>query len=582
MKIFKHLSWFFKQEKKAYISGVGALLLIAIVNLLPPKIMGDIIDDITQNQVTKEKLIMGIVILLVNAAFIFLMRYIWRVSIFGASFRLERALRLRLFDHFTKMSATFFQTHRVGDLMAHATNDLKSVQRVAGSGVLQLADAIFTGLSVLLAMMFGIHFKLTLIVLIPMPFMMIGTQILGKRLHKTFTVAQQAFSNMNNRAHESVSGIKVTKTFGQEREEVASFEAETMDVYRKNMKVVKYDASFDPLIEVVVIVCYILLFVFGANYIQSGDMSVGNLVTMVSYMNMLIWPMLAFGFLYNTLERGSVSYDRIQTLFDIQADIKDKADALQVVPSGDIQYAITSFAYDKKREAVLEDIQFTLKQGQTLGIVGKTGAGKTTIIKLLLREYDHYKGHLTFGSYEVDHYALHNYHEAIGYVPQDQFLFSASVEDNIRFGRMSASREEVMEVARMAAIHEDILAFSEGYDTMIGERGVSLSGGQKQRIAIARALLLNPEVLILDDSLSAVDAKTEESILAALRTNRKDKTTIIVAHRFSALKHAHQILVMDNGHIVERGTHEALLTSKGWYATIYAQQELYQGGEDYE
>ncbi|MDF9823674.1 ATP-binding cassette subfamily B multidrug efflux pump [Breznakia sp. PF5-3] len=582
MKIFKHLSWFFKQEKKAYISGIFALFIIAVINLIPPKIMGDMIDEISSKSLTKESLIISIVILLVNAALIFVMRYVWRICIFGAAFRLERILRLRLFEHFTKMSASFFQKYRVGDLMAHATNDLKSIQRVAGAGVLQFADAVMTGCSVLFAMMFGIHFKLTLITLLPMPLMIIGSQLLSKRLHTTFTVAQQAFSSMNNRVHESITGVKVTKTFGQEKEEVEKFHDETMDVYKKNMKVVIYDAGFDPLIEVIVVLCYIFLFVFGAQFIQSGEITVGNLVTLVNYMNMLIWPMLAFGFLYNTIERGNVSYERIQNLLIIKPDIKDKENAIDEVPSGNIEFEVKKFTYDPKLKPVLQDIIFTLPQGETLGVVGKTGAGKTTLIKLLLREYDHYQGTIIFGSHEINDYKLNSYHAAIGYVPQDQFLFSSTIEDNIRFGNTHASHEDVIAAAKMAAVHDDIIGFSEGYDTVIGERGVSLSGGQKQRIAIARALILNPEVLILDDSLSAVDAKTEEMILEALKENRKGKTTIIVAHRFSAIKHSHLILVMDEGKIVERGIHDELITKDGWYGKIYDQQELYEGGEHHE
>lgn len=581
MGIFKRLAWFFKQEKKAYISGVMALFFIALVNLIPPKIMGDIIDEISSGKLTKASLLLSIGILMVNAIFIFVMRYIWRICIFGAAFRLERVLRLRLFEHFAEMSATFFQKYRVGDLMAHATNDLKSVQRVAGAGVLQLADALITGGTVLCAMMFGISFKLTLLTLLPMPLMIIGSQVLSKRLHATFTVSQQAFSNMNNRTYESIAGIKVTKTFGQEQAEIEQFTEETFDVYKKYMKVVKFDSAFDPLIEIVVLLCYIALFIFGATFIQQGEITVGNLVTLVTYMNMLIWPMLAFGFLYNTVERGNVSYGRIETLLHIQPEIKDKEHAIASIPSGDITFAVASFTYPNETVAVVKDIKFKLQQGDTLGIVGKTGAGKTTLIKLLLREYDQYQGDIQFGDNEISDYQLAFYYDAIGYVPQDQFLFSASVEDNIRFGRSNATRDEVVAAAKMAAVHEDILGFSNGYETIVGERGVSLSGGQKQRLAIARALLLEPEVLILDDALSAVDAKTEEQILSMLKANRKNKTTIVVAHRFSAVKHAQSIIVMEHGTIIERGTHEELVEQNGWYYQIYAQQELYpQGDED--
>lgn len=580
MQIFKKLSWFFKQEKKSYFGGIFALAVIAVLNLFPPMITGGIIDQIEFNELTYETVIVSAVVLVVNALIMFFMRYLWRICIFGSAFRLERILRFRLFEHFTKMSSNFFQKYRVGDLMAHATNDLRSIQRLAGLGVLQLADALITGSSVLFAMIVFVDLKLTLITLIPMPFMIIGSQVIGKRLHTTFTAAQQAFSSMNNRTHESVSGIKVTKTFGQEQEEIESFREETYDVYKKNMRTVMYDAAFDPMIEIIIIACYVLLFIFGAGMIQSGDVTLGNLVAMVNYMNMLIWPMLAFGFLYNNIERGNVSYERIEELLSIKSDIQNIDHPIDKIPTGDIFFDVHSFAYGQKDTPVLEDIKFELKQRQTLGIAGKTGSGKTTLVKLMLREYDHYKGTICFGDSEIYKYDVDKYHKAFGYVPQDQFLFSATVADNIRFGCMEASMDEVIAAAKMASVHEDIEGFAQGYETVVGERGVSLSGGQKQRIAIARALLLNPEVLILDDSLSAVDAKTEERILEALRVNRENKTTIIVAHRFSAIKHANLILVLDEGKVKERGTHNELIKQDGWYAYINSQQELYQGGDE--
>ncbi len=582
MKIFMKLSWFMKQEKASYIWGILSLATIAILNLIPPMITATLIDQMTNQTLRVQTLLLLVGGLLVNAVIIFAMRFVWRICIFGASFRLERLLRLRLFEHFAKMSASFFKENRVGDLMAHATNDLKSVQRVAGLGVLQGADALISGVSTLLAMIFFVDLKLTLITLIPMPFMIIGAQILSKKLHTTFHKAQDAFSNLNNRTLESINGIKVTKTFGQEKEEVASFEDETQDVYKKNMAYVPWDAGFDPLIEIIVVISYILLFIFGARMIEANQVSVGQLTAMVSYMNLLIWPMLALGFLYNNVERGNVSYDRIQALFDVKPEVRNVKHAIQEKPHGDLVFDVTDFRYEDSNQPVLHDVHFEVKPKETLGIVGKTGAGKTTIIKLLLRESDSFKGSIHFGMHETYRYDLGLYHQAFGYVPQDQFLFSMSIADNIRFGNIEATMEQVKAAAKLASVHDDIEGFAQGYETMVGERGVSLSGGQKQRIAIARALLLDPEVLILDDSLSAVDAKTEEQILASLKQVRHNKTTIIVAHRFSAIKHADQIIVMDKGEIVERGKHEQLAIRGGWYAEIYKLQETYQGGTSHE
>ncbi|MFV0394489.1 MAG: ABC transporter ATP-binding protein [Coprobacillaceae bacterium] len=575
MRIFKELGWFFKEEKWSYFWGIAALFVIAILNLIPPLIMGELIDLIDTNTLTTNTLITTLVYIILLAFIVYALRYVWRICIFGASFRLERKMRSNLFVHFTKMSSSFYHEHRVGDLMAHATNDLKSVQRVAGGGILQFADALLTGISVIIAMAVSINWKLTIIALLPMPLMIIGSQVLSKKLHTTFTKAQEAFSSMNNRTHEAVSGIKVTKTFGQEEAEIRRFGEETEDVYQKNMAVTKYDAAFDPLITIVIVLCFIFVFIAGAIFIDNGDITIGQLVAFVNYIHLLVWPMLAFGFLYNTVERGNVSYERIKTLLNIEADIKNKENAITIPPKGNLVVKLDSYIYPDEELPVLQNINFSLKQGETLGIVGKTGAGKTTLIKLLLREYDSL-GRILYDGKDIKEYHLDTLHQCIGYVPQDQFLFSTTIEDNIRFGNMDASIKEVQEAARIACVHEDIMGFEEQYQTIIGERGVSLSGGQKQRIAIARALLLNPEILILDDALSAVDAKTEEAILDALKKNRQNKTTIIVAHRLSAIKHAKLILVLEEGKIEERGDHPTLIKNNGWYADIFNKQELFR------
>ena len=578
MRIFKDLGWFFKEEKRSYIWGVGALLIIALANLYPPILMGNLIDAIDANTLTYASLIWTILCLIVLAFIVYALRYVWRICIFGASFRLERNMRNALFVQFTKMSSTFYHQHRVGDLMAHATNDLRAVQRVAGIGVLQFVDALLSGLIVIIAMGVTINWRLTFIALLPMPIMVIGSQMLSKKLHSTFMKAQEAFSDMNNRTYESVTGIKVTKTFGQEEAEMKRFKKETEEVYHKNMKVSKYDAAFEPVIIIVIALCFILVFIVGALYINNGQITIGQLITFINYIYLLIWPMLAFGYLYNNVERGNVSYKRIHQLLSIKPDITSKNQANTNIIQGSIEVTIDTYGYPEEEEPVLQDIHFTLEQGETLGLVGKTGAGKTSLIKLLLREYDS-QGKILYDGLDIKEYHLNTLHQAIGYVPQDQFLFSTTIENNIRFGNMKATFEEVQAAAKIACIDDDILSFEEQYQTVIGERGVSLSGGQKQRIAIARALLLNPQILILDDALSAVDAKTEEAILEALKQNRKNKTTIIVAHRLRSIKHAQLILVLENGHIVERGNHVTLIKNKGWYTGIFRKQETYKGGE---
>ncbi|MDF2857941.1 MAG: multidrug transporter ATP-binding protein, partial [Neobacillus sp.] len=338
--------------------------------------------------------------------------------------------------------------------------------------------------------------------------------------------------------------------------------------------VAKIDSLYDPTISIIVGISFFLAIAFGAKFVMSGELTIGELISFTTYLGLLIWPMLAFGWLFNIVERGRASYDRVAALLRENVDITDKGDALDVVPSGDIQFEITDFTYPGERIPTLKNISFQLNRGETLGIVGKTGAGKTTFLKLLIREFENNNGEITFGGKPLQEYKLEKLREAIGYVPQDHFLFSATVGENIAFTNPNASNKEIYEAAKLACIHDDILQFTDGYETVVGERGVSLSGGQKQRISIARSLLMNPEVLVLDDSLSAVDAKTEETILSALKENREGKTTIITSHRLSAIQHANLILVLDEGEIIERGTHEELMATGGWYKEMYLRQQL--------
>ncbi|MBM6618341.1 ABC transporter transmembrane domain-containing protein [Bacillus suaedaesalsae] len=574
MSIFKDLWWFFKEEGKAYAIGILLLVFVGILQLLPPKVIGIVVDHINENTLTKEILSTWLFALLAMAIAIYVLRYFWRIMIFGSSVRLARLLRNQLYEHFTKMSQNFYQRRRVGDLMAHSTNDLQAIQQTAGAGVLTLADSIITGGFVIITMAATISWKLTLICLIPMPFMAILTSHYGKLLHAKFLKAQEAFSSLNDKVQESISGIKVIKTFGQEKEDTDSFVEQSEDVVNKNIAVAKIDALFDPTISFIVGISFILAVVVGARYVVTGEMSIGQLISFTTYLGLLIWPMLAFGWLFNIVERGRASYDRVQNLLAEKEDITDMSDAVTTPPTGDITYDIQNFTYTTSHEALLRDIRFQLQQGQTLGIVGKTGAGKTTLLKLFIREFEGYDGIIKFGNHNIDEYTRDALRASIGYVPQDHFLFSATVGDNIAFARPASMMKEIMDAAKAAHIHDDIVGFTDGYETVVGERGVSLSGGQKQRISIARALLVNPEVLILDDSLSAVDAKTEEAILSSLRENREGKTTIITSHRLSAIEHADLIIVLEDGSIVQRGKHEQLMEEEGWYKDMYHRQQL--------
>jgi ATP-binding cassette subfamily B multidrug efflux pump len=574
MSVFKDLWWFFKAEKKAYGFGIILLAFVGLLELLPPKVIGIVVDHINYNTLTGEALLKWSGALLAMAVTVYVLRYSWRIMIFGASVRLARILRTCLYQHFTKMSQHFYQRRRIGDLMAHSTNDLQAIQQTAGVGILTLVDSIITGGFVIIAMAVTISWKLTLICLIPMPFMALLTNHYGTLLHKRFHKAQEAFSSLNDKVQESISGIKVIKTFGQEKEDTDSFIEQSKDVVDKNVSVARIDALFDPTISFIVGISFLLAIVFGSRYVMADELSIGQLISFTTYLGLLIWPMLAFGWLFNIVERGRASYDRVLELLAEKEDIIDVERAVTVPPTGDLRFDLRSFTYPTSEKPVLQDIIFTLKQGHTLGIVGKTGAGKTTLLKLLLREFEGYEGKIKFGALPINEYERDALRASIGYVPQDHFLFSATVSDNVAFALPQSSIHEIIEAAKKAHIHEEITQFTDGYETIVGERGVSLSGGQKQRISIARALLVNPEVLILDDSLSAVDAKTEENILSSIKTNRTGKTTLITSHRLSAIEHADLIIVLQNGRISQRGSHNELMNEKGWYKDMYNRQQL--------
>ncbi|WP_026905621.1 ABC transporter ATP-binding protein [Paucisalibacillus globulus] len=572
--VFKKLDWFFKHYWKRYTFAIIALMVASAIGLIPPRLLGYAIDQIQYETLTSQILTIIIVGYLVLIVVHYSISFLWDYTLFSGAVILERWTRSNLIDHYLKMTPTFYGKYKTGDLMARSTNDLKAIAQTAGFGVLTLVDST-TFMFMLIAMMgFSISWKLTLAALIPLPIMAIIMNKYGAAIHARFTEAQAAFGNMNNEVLESIRGVRVIRAFVQEKQDKDRFEKMTEDVYQKNISVAKIDAMFEPTMKILVGISYTIGLGYGTVLVFQNVISLGDLVSFNVYLGMLIWPMFAVGELINVLQRGNASLDRVNETISYEADVKNPDHPKEVSMVEKVVFDNVSFSYPNTKINQLEDIRLHIKKGQTIGIVGKTGAGKTTLFKLLLRQYPGVRGQINISDVNIETISLEQIRSWIGYVPQDQVMFSKSVRENIQFGKSDASDEEIYRVMELAQFVEDIKQLPKGLDTKVGESGVTLSGGQKQRVALARAFIKNPEILILDDSLSAVDGKTESKILQHLREERKHKTTLIAAHRLSAVTHADQIIVLEDGKIVERGTHEELMKNGGWYKEQYEQQQL--------
>ena len=574
MSIFVKLGWYFKGEWRIYLVGLFGLLLTALVGIVPPRIIGNLVDSIHNGKLTAKYLMFLLIILIIVSFAQYGARYMWRTAIWGEAAKLEKVLRNRLFFHYTSMDHEFFQRYRTGDLMAHATNDLSAIQRVAGGGILQFADSMITGGTTLIAMVTLIDCQLTLIAILPFPLLAVMARYLGTKIHFAFRDSQAAFSRLNNKAEESITGIKVIKGLGQQAEDMQDFDNQVARTININRRVNFLDSLFDPMTTMIIALSYVITIVYGGYLVTNGTITIGSLVSFVSYLAMMIWPMFAVGMLFNTLERGNASYDRVMDLINQQSKVIDDPDGVTTTPKGEIDYDVKRLSYPGDQRLALQNINFKVPAGKTIGLVGKVGSGKSTILRLILRQFDNYDGSIKFGGIDIKQYKMDALIPAIGYVPQDTFLFSQSIRENIRFARPEATQAEVEQAAKKSDLYDQIQAMPDGYDTAVGEEGISLSGGQRQRLSIARALLINPELLILDDALSAVDAETETQILENLHAERSDKTTIISAHRLSSVMNADEILVIDDGKIVERGTHDQLMTRGGWYHEMFERQEL--------
>lgn len=547
--------------------------------MFPPKLLGNAIDDMKAGAFTAEGLLFYIGIFFVLTAAVYIMSYFWMHQLFGGANLMEKILRTKLMGHLLTMSPPFYEKNRTGDLMARGTNDLQAVSLTTGFGILTLVDSTMFMMTIFLTMGFLISWKLTFAAIIPLPVMAIAISLYGSKIHERFTEAQNAFGALNDRVLESVSGVRVIRAYVQETNDVRRFNEMTADVYQKNMKVAFIDSLFEPTVKLLVGASYLIGLGYGAFLVFRNELTLGELVSFNVYLGMMIWPMFAIGELINVMQRGNASLDRVNETLSYETDVTDPKQPADLKEPGDIVFSHVSFTYPSSTSDNLQDISFTVRKGQTVGIAGKTGSGKTTIIKQLLRQYPPGEGSITFSGVPIQQIPLDRLRGWIGYVPQDHLLFSRTVKENILYGKQDATDKEVQQAIAEAHFEKDLHMLPSGLETMVGEKGVALSGGQKQRISIARALMANPEILILDDSLSAVDAKTEAAIIKNIRENRKGKTTFILTHRLSAVEHADLILVMDGGVIAERGTHQELLANNGWYREQYERQQLFTAEE---
>ena len=575
--IFKKLDWFFKAQWKRYTIAIVLLVISSILEVVPPKLIGDTIDAIHRRELTSELLWQYTAILVIITIVGYVTNYIWQYQLFGGSNSLQYQLRQHLIRKLLRMSPPFYERNRTGDLMARSTNDLNAVSETAGYGIMTMLDSSFYLIMLILMMGFGVSWQLTLVAILPLPFLAYAMQIIGQKIHERFVEAQAVFGDMNDRVLEGIEGVRVVRAYVQERAMEEQFGRMTQEVYDKNMRVERIDALFAPISKMLTALSYMLGLGYGAYLVSKGAITVGELVTFNVYLGMIVWPMMAIGEMISVMQRGNASADRVRETLAEQEDVKDPEKPVKMDEPHNIVFDSVNFTYPTAKQMNLVDIDIQLARGETLGIVGKTGSGKTTIIKQLLRQYPIGEGNVALSDTKIELQSKEQVRKWIGYVPQEHILFSRTVRENILFGKPQATEEELWDAIKMANFEADLQRLPQGLETMVGEKGISLSGGQKQRLSIARALIRNPEILILDDSLSAVDAKTESTIIRNIQALRNDKTTLIVTHRLSAVMHANRIIVLEDGRVIEEGTHDELVRLGGWYSEQFALQQI--GGD---
>jgi len=573
--VIKRLAYlwpFLRSYRRKLIPGLLAILASVVVGMASPLLVGGAVDSLRTD--VRAGTLAGYAALLVGATLVQgIFSYLQRMILVGMSRDVEYDLRNRYFSSLEAQPPGFFHDHPTGDLMARATNDLQAVRMLCGPAIMYSFSTFFTAAGALF-FMGRIHLGLTLVALVSMPLVAVSTKLFGERIHRLFTEVQGRFADISTRVQESFAGVRVVRAYAQEEREREAFRQVNEDFLLGNRRLIAWSVAFHPVLQALIGVGFVAVLWYGGVLVMRGRISVGQFVTFNFFLNKLIWPMIAIGWVANLAQRGTASLTRIREIMDVVPEIRDEPPLEEV---GEIRGAVCatalSFAW-RSGEPALTDISFDVAAGQTVALVGRTGAGKSTLLSLLPRLIDPPQGTLRLDGVDVRRIPLATLRHAIGMVPQETFLFSATLFDNVALGRPEASREEVLEAARVAGLESDLALFPQGLDTLVGERGITLSGGQKQRVALARALLRDPRILLLDDSLSAVDTHTEEQILQNLRTVFHGRTVFLVSHRISTVQDADLILVLDHGRIAERGTHQQLLAFGGLYADLHQRQLL--------
>ena len=573
MSLNRLIASFVLRHRAAYASSAVMLVLIALLLVWIPRQVGHVVDGLVARNWSDARLASELAWLLAAGAVIYFLRVGWRLQLYAAAYRLGVELRGRLYERLTLQGAGFFQDRRTGNLMALATNDVDAVEMAAGEALLAGFDGTLTLLLVLAMMSLGVDWRLAACAILPFPLMALGFWRISRHVHDASRQSLERFAALNNHVQESLAGVRTVRAIGLQARSEAQFGQLAGGAAQASLDAQRWEAAYEPAVGCTFAAATALVLGAGGWLVWQGELTVGQLTSFSLYLGQLIWPMFAAGWVLSLLERGKAAWSRLEPVLEEPASVQDHGTVAAVRP-GTVLAEDLRFAYPEAARPALEGVSFALPEGRTLGLVGPTGSGKSTLVQLLLRQRAPDRGRLLWNGVDLQDYTLAALRAGIAWVPQEAFLFSATVAQNIALARPDAGRERIEEAARLAAVHEDILRLPRGYDTPVGERGVTLSGGQRQRVAIARALLADAPLLLLDDALSAVDTDTESRILAHLRQARVGRTVVVVSHRLSAVVDADHILVLREGHVAEQGSHAQLAASRGWYARQWQYQQL--------